>query len=154
MDIAGDLRARTRGEVLAPRDGGYEAARAAYNALLVFQRCPQCEANIYYPRIVCPRCWHRPLAWVESTGRGTVYSYATIHRAESPVFLPLLPMVLAAVQLEDGPMVIAGLRGCDPDSLEIGMAVQAQFIDRDSDTPLLTFAVASRARLGGEASRS
>ena len=33
MDIVGDLRARTRGEVLTPRDGGYEAARAAYNAL-------------------------------------------------------------------------------------------------------------------------
>lgn len=33
MDIVGDLRARTRGEVLAPRDGGYEAARAAYNAV-------------------------------------------------------------------------------------------------------------------------
>ncbi len=33
VDIAGDLRARTRGEVLAPRDGGYEAARAAYNPL-------------------------------------------------------------------------------------------------------------------------
>ena len=37
MDIAGDLRARTRGQVLAPRDGGYEAARAAYNALATGQ---------------------------------------------------------------------------------------------------------------------
>lgn len=32
VDIVSDLRARTRGEVLVPRDGGYEAARAAYNA--------------------------------------------------------------------------------------------------------------------------
>jgi FAD/FMN-containing dehydrogenase len=37
VDIVGDLRARTRGEVLAPRDGGYEAARAAYNALATGQ---------------------------------------------------------------------------------------------------------------------
>ena len=40
MDIVGDLRARTRGEVLGPRDGGYEAARAAYNALATGQ--PAC----------------------------------------------------------------------------------------------------------------
>jgi hypothetical protein len=40
VDIVGDLRARTRGEVLAPRDGGYEAARAAYNALATGQ--PAC----------------------------------------------------------------------------------------------------------------
>ena len=37
MDIVGDLRARTRGEVLEPRDGGYQAARAAYNALATGQ---------------------------------------------------------------------------------------------------------------------
>ena len=40
MDNVNDLRARTRGEVLAPRDGGYEAARAAYNALATGQ--PAC----------------------------------------------------------------------------------------------------------------
>jgi len=40
VDIVGDLRARTRGEVLVPRDGGYEAARAAYNALATGQ--PAC----------------------------------------------------------------------------------------------------------------
>src|SRR5690242_11624533 len=31
--LARDLRALTRGQVLAPRDDGYESARAAYNAL-------------------------------------------------------------------------------------------------------------------------
>jgi len=37
VDIVGDLRARTRGELFAPRDGGYEAARAAFNALATGQ---------------------------------------------------------------------------------------------------------------------
>ena len=40
MDLARDLRARTRGEVLEPEDEGYEAARAAYNALATGQ--PAC----------------------------------------------------------------------------------------------------------------
>ena len=40
VDIAGDLRARTRGEVLQPQDGGYQAARASYNALSTGQ--PAC----------------------------------------------------------------------------------------------------------------
>jgi FAD/FMN-containing dehydrogenase len=38
--MLGDLRARTRGEVLAPTDDGYEPARAAYNALATGQ--PAC----------------------------------------------------------------------------------------------------------------
>jgi FAD/FMN-containing dehydrogenase len=33
VDIVGDLRARTRGQVLEPQDDGYEGARVAYNAL-------------------------------------------------------------------------------------------------------------------------
>ena len=37
VDIVGDLRARTRGEVLEPQDDGYQAARAAYNALATGQ---------------------------------------------------------------------------------------------------------------------
>ncbi|MCV0403585.1 MAG: FAD-binding protein [Chloroflexi bacterium] len=40
MNIVGDLRARTRGEVLEPHDAGYQAARAAYNALSTGQ--PAC----------------------------------------------------------------------------------------------------------------
>ena len=32
-DVVRELRARTRGEVLEPRHAGYEAARAAYNAM-------------------------------------------------------------------------------------------------------------------------
>ena len=40
VDIVGDLRARTRGEVLEPQDAGYQAARAAYNALATGQ--PAC----------------------------------------------------------------------------------------------------------------
>ena len=37
MNLARDLRARTRGEVIEPQDAGYEAARAAYNALATGQ---------------------------------------------------------------------------------------------------------------------
>ena len=33
MEILGDLRARTRGQLLEPQDGAYEAARVAYNAM-------------------------------------------------------------------------------------------------------------------------
>jgi FAD/FMN-containing dehydrogenase len=40
LDLARDLRARTRGEVFEPEDEGYEAARAAYNAMATGQ--PAC----------------------------------------------------------------------------------------------------------------
>lgn len=49
---------------------------------LHFQRCGGCGALLGYPRVLCPGCGSRELAWFESAGRGSVYSATTVHARE------------------------------------------------------------------------
>lgn len=49
---------------------------------LHFQRCAACRALLGYPRVLCPRCGSRDLAWERSAGRGVVYSATTVHGRE------------------------------------------------------------------------
>ena len=49
---------------------------------LHFQRCGGCGTAVHPPRVLCPRCGGRDLAWEESEGRGTVYSATVVHTRE------------------------------------------------------------------------
>jgi len=74
------------------------------------------------------------------SGRATVYSYTIARRPPHPVFAERLPLVVAIVQLEEGPRMFTNIVGCDPADVEVGMAVEATFepID-DSDMVLPVF---------------
>ncbi len=67
---------------------------------LHFQRCGDCQAAVHPPRVLCPRCGGRDLAWQQSAGRGTVYSATTIHTREDAYGLCL-------VDLDEGLRVMA-----------------------------------------------
>ena len=67
---------------------------------LHFQRCGDCGSLLAYPRVLCPRCGGRDLAWFESGGHGTVYSATTVHGREGSHGLCL-------VDLDDGVRVMA-----------------------------------------------
>lgn len=67
---------------------------------LHFQRCGGCGALLSYPRVLCPRCGSRELAWEESAGEGTVYSATTVHGREGSHGLCL-------VDLDEGVRVMA-----------------------------------------------
>lgn len=49
---------------------------------LHFQRCADCRTLLAYPRVLCPRCGSRDLAWERSEGTGTVYSATVVHTRE------------------------------------------------------------------------
>ena len=67
---------------------------------LHFQRCGACHAAVHPPRVLCPRCGGRDLAWEESAGRGTVYSATTVYTREETYGVCL-------VDLEEGYRVMA-----------------------------------------------
>ena len=77
------------------------------------------------------------------SGRGTVYSYTVAHRPPHPVLAEQCPLVIAIVELDEGPRMFSNLVDCDPDDVTVGMAVKAAFepID-DSDLRLPVFAPA------------
>ena len=74
---------------------------------------------------------------VDASGTGTLYSYVVVHYPQVPSFEYPLPIGL--VELEEGTRVVANLGGVEREDIQIGMALQAEFIDFDEDLSLPVF---------------
>jgi uncharacterized OB-fold protein len=114
----------------------WEAARRHE---LAIQRCASCQRHVFYPRLNCPACGSQKLDWVTASGRGTVYTYTIARRPTHPAFAGRTPYVIAIVELEEGPRMTTNIVGCDPDSVHIGMPVEAAFEDLSPDSTLPVF---------------
>lgn len=61
------------------RPGAEFDQRARSTGQLHVQRCVDCEAAIYPPRVLCHRCGSAALDWRPVAGEGTVYSVTELH---------------------------------------------------------------------------
>jgi uncharacterized protein len=118
---------------------------AAREGRLAYQQCADCGAVPAYPRAVCPTCWSSALVNKVSAGRGIVYSFTTQYRPGGAEFADDVPYTLVLVDLEEGFRLLADLRDGRPDSVTVGMPVEAFF---DEAGPGL---VLPRFRAAGEA---
>jgi uncharacterized OB-fold protein len=118
----------------------WEAARRHE---LLLQRCAACKQYVFYPRLNCTNCGSRQLDWVTASGHGTVYTYTVARRPTHPSFAARTPYVIAIVELEEGPRMTTNIVDCDPDSVKIGMPVEATFEDVSPDVTLVVFRPAS-----------
>ena len=100
---------------------------AAKEGRLVLQLCQDCHRHQFYPRGVCSHCLSSRLEWVEASGRGKVHSFTVSHRAPHPGFAGRLPFVIALVDLEEGPRMMANIVGCDPAAVRIDLSVKVSF---------------------------
>lgn len=94
---------------------------------LKLQRCSKCGEIIYYPRIACPECLSIDYEWIELSGRGIVYSFSIVWKPGYPAFDPLVPIILAAIKLEEGPMMISNIINCPIERVYINMPVGVVF---------------------------
>ena len=94
---------------------------------LLLQRCETCGHTQFYPRSFCTACMSDELRWRSARGRGTVYSYSTVHRALLPGFEEDLPYVVAMIELEEGVRLLSQIIGCAPEEVSIGLAVHVVF---------------------------
>jgi uncharacterized OB-fold protein len=91
---------------------------------LLFQRCGRCGLSTHTPAEVCAHCGWRELAWVPSSGRGTVYSWTIVWRPQTPQFsVPYVPII---VDLEEGWQMLSNLIGCEHDAVHVGQAVEVE----------------------------
>lgn len=106
----------------------WEKARAHE---LWLMQCDDCRATYFYPRPICPQCFSRNTAWVQSSGRGTLYTFAVVHRAPHPGWRDDVPYVVAMVELEGGARIPTNLVEVEPDPavLKVGMPVEVVFDD-------------------------
>ncbi len=94
---------------------------------LLVQHCNSCEANIFFPKKVCPECWSENLTWVESSGKGKVYSYSEMVDMVEPVFWNDLPYIMVMVDLEEGIRMTSRIVNCSIENVQIGMEVNVVF---------------------------
>jgi len=70
-------------------------------------------------------------------GRGSVYSYVINHHPQVPAFD--YPLVIALVELEEGTRLVSDLVGVDPGEVQVGMAVEVDFVAFDDELTLPVF---------------
>ena len=115
-----------------------EAPVAAYrrhleNGKLAYQRCADCSAAVFYPRVLCPVCGSGALEWRESAGRGTVYATTAVHSRDRD------PRNVALVDLDEGFRMMSWVESVPAEEVEIGARVSFEVRHRDEDEPVAVF---------------
>lgn len=112
---------------------------------LWLRHCGDCGKTYFYPRDICPGCFSRNTTWIQSGGKGTLYTFSIVYRPPSPAFQDEVPYVVAVVEVEGGARIPTNLVGIDPDpaKIKVGMAVEVTFEDVTEDVTLLKFKPAS-----------
>ena len=98
---------------------------AAAQGRLLLPKCKACDRHFFRPEVACTHCFATGWQWIEATGRGTLYSYSVLHKAPAPGFQ--VPLVLAIVELDEGPCVFSNLVGCEQADIRIGMPLRVRF---------------------------
>ncbi|MEN3296883.1 MAG: uncharacterized protein V7642_6136 [Burkholderiales bacterium] len=90
---------------------------------IVYQACPSCASRWYFQRRFCPRCGATQPTSLQASGRGTVYSVATVHRAPSEEMRPYAPYTIVLIDMDEGFRIM----GHGTPDLRIGEAVRAGY---------------------------
>ncbi|MGZ4799939.1 MAG: Zn-ribbon domain-containing OB-fold protein [Acidimicrobiia bacterium] len=112
---------------------------AASEGRLMVQRCVPHGHTQLYPRAHCTRC-RGEVRWVDASGFATVYSFTVLRQHHSRSLRHLLPLVVALVDLDEGPRIMTNLVNVDPADVHVGMRVEV-FFERVADDvalPLFT----------------
>lgn len=122
---------------VTPETAPYWAGAA--EGKLMLNECRDCGLVYYYPRANCPDCFSDDVAWTEAAGTGEVYSFS-VAKTMSGWPDADLPLVVAYVELDEGPRMIANV-DADPEDIEIGTRVEVFFAETDTEDvaiPLFT----------------
>ena len=112
---------------------------------LWLRRCVTSNTPYFYPRDISPVTFSRDTDWIKSSGRGTIYTFAIVHRGPTPPFRDRVPYVPIIVELEEGPRMPSILVECEPDptNIKVGMEVEVVFRALDDNITLPYFRPAS-----------
>lgn len=106
---------------------------------LVFQKCAECGHVRWPAAVICPQCHSQAIDWVESGGKGMLYTFTVYRQAFHPAFKEDLPYVVAVVELAEGPMFLSNLVECDPAELSCEMPVEVVWDDVSPECTLPKF---------------
>ncbi len=111
---------------------------------LLIQKCGSCGTLRHPPRPMCGACQSIERETVRASGRGTLYSFTTMHHPKIPGYE--YPLVCALVELEEGTRLLTNLVECSADAVKIGMPVELVMtaVDEELTLPLFRPAQANK----------
>jgi uncharacterized OB-fold protein len=123
---------------MSQEKGSAEAPTTAYrrhlqSGKLGYQRCADCSAAVFYPRVLCPVCGSRALEWRESAGRGTVYATTAVHGRDRD------PRNVVLVDLDEGFRMMSRIEDVPAEEVEIGARVRFEVRQDEEDEPVAVF---------------
>lgn len=118
-------------------DSASEFWEGAKRHELIFQKCKECGKWLHLPRPMCPACNSTEIEWVQSSGKGSVFSHVTYHQSADPAYKA--PYAVVLVELEEGMRLVSNMTDCLPIEIEIGMPVEVVFDDIAEDLTLPRF---------------
>ncbi|MFV2177049.1 Zn-ribbon domain-containing OB-fold protein [Actinomadura sp. LOL_016] len=125
--------------------------KGAAEGRLLIEHCPSCGAESFPPRGTCRSCRSRETGFAEVTERGRVYSFTVNHQR----WLPDLPVPYAVVLVEfpgrPGVRVVGRIRGCPPEDVAVGMAVEVGFEPGPGGFAIPSFVAVRDEAAGGAA---
>ena len=113
---------------------------AAKEHRLVIPRSRETGEFFFYPRALSPgEDMSDDIEWVESEGRGKVWTFSIHHMGPSKAYKGEPPYVVALIEMEEGVKMMSNVVDIDPHEVSIGMDVQVVFDDVTDEVTLPKF---------------
>jgi uncharacterized protein len=112
---------------------------------LLIQHCSACGHYQFYPRIFCTGCMGGEPAWEQVSGFGTVATWTVVRRPVAEAYAADTPYVIALIRLDEGPVMMSQVTGCDVDEVRSGMRVQVAFEAWSEQVTMPVFRLAEQA---------
>jgi uncharacterized protein len=106
---------------------------------LMIQQCSSCGTVMWPVKSRCDNCLSAKVTWVQSCGKGTLYSFALMHQVYHPGFSSEVPYNIVEVDLEEGLRILSNVVGCSNNELHIGMSLEVTFEDVTDEVTLPKF---------------
>ena len=105
---------------------------AKKNKLLI-QKSTISKKYFLYSRSFSGVAADEPFEWVESSGKGTIYSFTISHIAGgSEFYVNKTPYIVASILLDEGVRLMSNIVDCDHSIVEIGKNVKVVFKKLDN----------------------
>ena len=89
-------------------------------------KCIACQAILWPPRTICPKCFQDKFEWLQLQGNGQLLTYTIIHFPPTQ-FQAIAPYAVGIVKLNEGPQLPGMIRNVKHEDLKIGMKLQTDF---------------------------
>ena len=107
---------------------------------LMGARCVGCDTLFVPPRAICTKCHGSEMEWTATRGEGRLVAFTCISIGPPAMveegYNRNNPYCSGAVELAEGPRVVARIEGVDtlnPETIKVGMPVKATFLQQGAD---------------------